>query len=238
MSPAHTETPAVAAQQAANAALPVQVAIPLLTQEKVTGVLEIQARPDRSIGPAEAETLQLLADQLAVSIQNAELVAHSRTTVAQLESLTARSTREIWQQYLRSDTRAYEFTSGGVRPVVAHDLPEEVGRLRVPILLRGQEIGAIHLRRKSGTTWAQAEYGLIDKVAAQVALALENARLLEQTRHRAAEEEIIGEVSARFSRSLDVDALLQTAVREFAALPDVAEATVLLKPTSNSNSRT
>ena len=99
----------------------------------------------------------------------------------------------------------------------------------IPLVLRGQRIGAISLRTRSDSL-APAERDLLEKVAAQVALALENVRLLEETRQRAAQEQIISEISARFSRSLDVDALLQAAVREFAALPEVAEATVLLKP--------
>lgn len=72
----------------------------------------------------------------------------------------------------------------------------------------------------------------MDKLVAQIALALENARLIEETRQHAAQEQVVSEISARFSRSLDVEALLQAAVREFAALPDVAEATVVLKPTN------
>ena len=46
---------------------------------------------------------------------------------------------------------------------------------------------------------------------------------------RASQERVVSEISARFSHSLDVDALLQAAVREFAALPEVTEAAVYLR---------
>jgi sigma-B regulation protein RsbU (phosphoserine phosphatase) len=109
--------------------------------------------------------------------------------------------------------------------------------LRVPLELRGQEIGSISVKRSSAAPWSEPEHHLMEKLASQVALAVENARLIEETRQRAAQEKMVSEVSARFSRSLDVEALLQAAVREFAALPDVAEATVVLKPAGSDGSQ-
>jgi hypothetical protein len=54
--------------------------------------------------------------------------------------------------------------------------------------------------------------------------------LLEVTRQHAVQEQTVSEISARFNRSLDVDTLLQTAVRELAALPEVSEASVFIIP--------
>jgi GAF domain-containing protein len=73
-------------------------------------------------------------------------------------------------------------------------------------------------------------------VAIQVALALDNSRLLEETRQHAVHEQTVNEITARFNRSLDVDTLLQTAVRELAALPEVTEASVFIKPTNEDRS--
>jgi hypothetical protein len=54
--------------------------------------------------------------------------------------------------------------------------------------------------------------------------------LLEDTRQRALHEQRLSELSARLGESVDLDSLLQTAVRELAALPDVADATIVLNP--------
>jgi GAF domain-containing protein len=183
------------------------------------------------ISQAEADILQLLADQLAATIQSARLATEARSTVQQLQAVTSESTRSLWAKYLGNSTRAYQFTTSGVKAIPAEQATAGLDALRAPISLRGQQIGSIALRQRSGGAWTAGEQDLLEKVAAQVGLALENVRLLEETKQRAAEEQIIGEISARFSRSLDVDALLQAAAREFAALPDVAEATVMLKPT-------
>ncbi len=73
---------------------------------------------------------------------------------------------------------------------------------------------------------------LAQKTAAQVALALENIRLLEETRERARQEQMLSEFSARLGQSVDLDSLLQTAVRELAALPEVADASIFLNPSA------
>ncbi len=63
----------------------------------------------------------------------------------------------------------------------------ETARLNIPINLRGQRIGNLVLQRKSGNDWGQADRSLAAEVANQVGLALENARLLEDTQERASQ---------------------------------------------------
>jgi GAF domain-containing protein len=51
-------------------------------------------------------------------------------------------------------------------------------------------------------------------LAGQIAVALENARLFEQTRARARREQILREVTVRVRGSIDADAIMRTAVQE------------------------
>jgi GAF domain-containing protein len=102
----------------------------------------------------------------------------------------------------------------------------DINRLNIPITLRGQLIGNITFTRKSNTNWTEADRALAIEIAHQVSLALENARLLEEAQRRAAQEQSLNELTAQLSRSLDVDTLLQTALRELHQLPDVIETSV------------
>ena len=206
------------------------IALPLLVRGKPIGVLDVHSKEIRPISQSESEVFQLLADQLAASIENARLATESRTTVQQLAALTSQGTRGSWQEYLKNREFSYQFTPAGVSSIPADGATHTAGGTRIPLSLRGEDIGSITLQRKEGGSWSRAEQELLQRIASQIALAVENARLLEQTRQRAAQEQIVGEISARFSRSLDVDTLLQSAVREFAALPDVTEAAVYLRP--------
>jgi GAF domain-containing protein len=69
---------------------------------------------------------------------------------------------------------------------------------------------------------------LIEEVASQVGLAVDNIRLLEEATERAKQEQTIGKLAARFSQSLDLDTLLQTAARELGQLPDVSDVSVFV----------
>lgn len=205
-----------------------QVALPLLTRGKVIGVLDVHSEKLQAFGQNEAELFQSLADQIAVSIANARLLSESQAAVNQLAAITSRENRRAWQEHLKLRKIAYQFTPAGIKSIPSGIRSKDKNELSVPLILRGQEIGTIGLRRKDQAYWADADRELAEKIANQIALALENSRLLDETRQRALQEQTVNEISARFSRSLDVDALLQTAARELGALPEVAEVSVFI----------
>jgi methyl-accepting chemotaxis protein PixJ len=96
-----------------------------------------------------------------------------------------------------------------------------------PIALRGQIIGALGLQEtEGGRRWTEDEIALIEAVADQMALAIENVRLLEETRQLAGWEQTLSDMTARFTRSLDTQTLLQTAIRELGQLLQVDEVSV------------
>ena len=100
--------------------------------------------------------------------------------------------------------------------------------MSAPILLRGQQIGAISIARKGDSRWSQSDRELLEEVASQVGLAVDNIRLLEEATQRARQEQTVGRLATRFSQSLDLDTLLQTAARELGQLPDIAEVSVFV----------
>jgi GAF domain-containing protein len=221
-------------QEASLRAAPgMEITIPLIARGKVIGALDARSLDSQPAGQNDTELFQLVADQLAAAIENVRLVTNARTTAEQLKALTLRDTRVAWREYLKNKEYAYIFTPAGMSPALPASSHDQAGTLDVPLILRGQKIGSITLHRRAGASWTQADQDLLDKVSAQAVLALENARLLDETRQRAVQEQVVSEISARLNRSLEVDAVLQSAVREFAALPDVAEAEIVLLSTDN-----
>jgi GAF domain-containing protein len=101
-------------------------------------------------------------------------------------------------------------------------------RTEIPLALRGQTIGSISIARKGDTVFNQMEEELIAEVANQAGLAIDNLRLLEEATQRAKQEQVVGRLATRFSQSLNIDTLLQTAARELGQLPDVAEVSVFI----------
>jgi hypothetical protein len=61
-------------------------------------------------------------------------------------------------------------------------------------------------------------------------VALESAQLFEETQRRASRERLIGEVTARVRETLDMDTVLQTAIREVGEALGLAEVEVRMGP--------
>jgi GAF domain-containing protein len=93
--------------------------------------------------------------------------------------------------------------------------PEDSSEATVtaPILLRGQPIGALRLRTPL-SEWDDDSEVMLADIAGHIAQAVENARLVEQTQRTAQRERTINEINARVRQSVDLDAILRTAVNE------------------------
>jgi GAF domain-containing protein len=217
-----------------------EIALPLIVRNRVIGVLDIQSKDNNAFSPDDVYTLQTMADQIALAIENARLIEESRTSIQQLENLSAENTGSLWKQRLQEQVKGYSYTPVGITPLTSSadesGSKSEDKSIEIPVNLRGKNIGVITLKRKSTeASWSEAEREMADRIASQIALAVENARLLEDSQRRALREQTVNEFSNRFSRSLDVDTLLQNAVRELHRLPQVAEVTVYVNPSKEND---
>jgi K+-sensing histidine kinase KdpD len=199
----------------------------LLVRGTVIGMMDLHSEQEQAFGSEEEEILQSLADLVAVSIENVRLLNDTRALVTQLETLTSYQSHEAWQKSAERRVAAYQYTPSGIRPL--YDRPEKrepVG-LQVPLMLRGQSIGTITLRRKeSAASWTERERELVEKLASQVALALDNSRLVEEAQKSAQRDQLIAMVSGRVRETLDVDSVVRTAATELRRIFDLKEAEV------------
>lgn len=203
-----------------------EVALPMLIRDRVLGVLDIQSDQPMAFSMDEIDVLQTLADQVAVAIENARLLEESQSALRQIEALTAVRTREAWSRLTQQGALSYSFTPLGIRSGKVPEEPEK--SLKIPITLRGQKIGVISLSRKDDTPWSDLDRDMIAEVAYQTGLAIDNVRLVEEATQRAQQEQTVGEMAARFSQTMDIDTLLQTAARELGQVADVAEVSVFI----------
>ena len=203
-----------------------EVALPLLIRNKVLGVLDIQSDQPQAFNVDDIDVLQTLSDQIAIAIENARLLDDTQAAIMQLEALTSIRTHEAWSQKLRDQGHAFTYTPLGVR--AEKTLENQANAISAPIILRGRKIGNITISRKGDGRWSRLDEGLLDEVAGQVGLAVDNIRLLEEATQRARQEQTVGKLATHFSQSLDLDTLLQTAARELGQLPDVSEISVFI----------
>ena len=109
--------------------------------------------------------------------------------------------------------------------------------LAVPIKLRGEVIGVLDLQETDEPrNWTEEEMAMVSAVADQVALALENARLLEETQRRAERERLAGQITARIRAAGDMDGILRTTVQEVRRALGVSHGVIRLGTETQSNS--
>ena len=203
-----------------------EVAIPLMIRNKILGVLDIQSDKPQAFSHDNIDVFQTLADQIAIAIENARLLDETQAAIIQLEALSSLRTQEAWSQKLREHGRAFTYTPLGLRAEKLSQKSENT--INAPIVLRGRKIGSISIARKGNKKWGKLDASLLEEVAGQVGLAIDNIRLLEEATQRAKQEQTVGKLASQFSQSLDLDTLLQTAARELGQLPDVSEVSVLI----------
>jgi len=223
-----------------------EAGLPLQVHGQVIGVLDVQSERAAAFSAEDVEILQTLADQLALAIDNAHLLEESRQALQELQTLYGQQTRSAWRERLAGKPEGYFLSGGQVTPLEQEpplpagtlqastqqaELQAEGRRIVAPVSLRGQNVGSLVFWREEGQEpWSSEDVEMLESLSVQVGLALENARLLEDSRRRAEREQLVGQMTAQFTRSLDMDAVLRTAVRELGQLPQVAEVSVHVVP--------
>ena len=81
--------------------------------------------------------------------------------------------------------------------------------------MRGTRIGTLKLSAPdSARTWTDDELAMAQATAERTTLAIESARLLQEAQKRAAKERTIGDISTKIGSLVDIENILQTAIRE------------------------
>jgi GAF domain-containing protein/HAMP domain-containing protein len=212
-----------------------EMALPLKARGRVIGVLDVQSIEESAFSNEDIETLQVMADQVALALDNAQLLQESRDALEELRVLYGQQTRQVWKEHLERGPISFRYTRTGLilgedslreenqqneaelTPVTSPILQMKDGKheMQVPLILRGQVLGSLILRRElDQKSWSQDDLRLAVDLIAQVLPALENARLVEEIQERAQLESLVGQVSSRIQGSLDLETVLKTAVQE------------------------
>jgi len=216
-----------------------EAAIPLRARGRVVGALTVQDDEPGTFDDEALELLQVMADLLAVTIENARLYADAQEALMAARRAYGEVTREGWlgilQQRAGRGGLGYRATSASVLAVhsdadsgrdgwtwevgVPDGVPEacdgHAETLTVSIVARGGQIGAVQLQKaaRSGR-WSQREVEVVRTVVEQLSVALDSARLFEETQLSAAHERLAREITDKMRATLDWDGLMQATVEE------------------------
>jgi len=204
-----------------------EMALPLKVRGRVIGVLDVQSTEPSAFTEEDVTTLQTMADQLAIAIDNAALIERTESQLRELSRLYGEYSAGAWAK-LAERAAGFVYDRIGISPtgdvsLPALDLAMQRGQtinvvepgtgeavLAVPLKLRGQVIGTLGLQATdSGRQWSPQEIALVEAVSEQVALALESARLFAETQRTARSMETLYEMSRALSSSLEEKDLMR-----------------------------
>ncbi len=193
-----------------------EVSLPLRFGQEIIGVLDIQSLESNAFSEDDVELFSVLADQISVAIQNAQSLNKAQHALQEADLATRQLTGQAWREFVRGvAVKGFYFDGSGSKPLKETMKISEKGSLKIPVRIHGQEIASLVLEPSDPDgQWSEDEIAMAQAAAERAALALENARLLEDAQRRAAKERAIGEISAKISAQSDIDELLKTAALE------------------------
>ena len=111
---------------------------------------------------------------------------------------------------LRYGTWAEQVADGAVVPKYEARAVVDPGEswLAVPILARDEPTGVVIFTDSNANAFSEADERLAATIASSMGVALENARLVEETRQRASELAIVNDISRAVASQLDLDELI------------------------------
>ena len=196
-----------------------EIVLPLLVGDRVLGALDVQSTKESDFGPGLIETMQNMAGQVAIALENARLYQEAQKVIKEM--------RAVQQQYLQEGWSGYSSQHDELEYGVGDEILENSKQMEVPISLRDQLLGQILL--EGSNEWTQEQRSLVDAVATQAAIALENARLVSESRQVAVRERMLAEINSKIWSSATIDGVLQTAAKELGRRMNASQVTVELK---------
>ncbi len=88
-------------------------------------------------------------------------------------------------------------------------LPDTKSEMALPLISRGRVLGALTIQSEHEAAFTNEDITSLQTLADQLANAIENASLFEQTQARAKELSVLNEMATAFTQTMDVDLLIE-----------------------------
>ena len=208
-----------------------EMALPLTIEGRVIGALDVQSKSPDVFTDDMIRVFHVLADQIAIAIDNARLLADSEQRVREIDSLNRQLTRTAWSDYMAADRQifpsGYRYDRMATHPLDSGASVKDKNQVEARIQVHGEIIGTLAAAFLTASP-TEEDRLFVEAVADRVALAVENARLFDQTQRALAETERLYETARTVSSVTELDTIFQLVAEQLSTTSGVDDIDVLL----------
>jgi GAF domain-containing protein len=228
------------------------LSLPLNIGERILGTLNFASHRAEAFTLDSPGWYEQLAGQIGAALETQRLAQAQQTSLREMEALTRQLSGQAWakRRYRRAAEAVYYARSGldldlpastpeietaiKQRAPLARSRPDKRSiyhaALAVPIVLRGEVLGGLQVgEAHQAREWTEDDLTFMQAVADQVALALDNARLIEETQQRAERERLVADISSRMFAANELESIVQIASEELGRVLQVKQTTVKVR---------
>lgn len=234
-----------------------EIALPLRVAGNMIGALDVQSTAELAFQPDDVKVLQMIADQLAVAINKAQILQQLQQNVEDLEARFMHTAASSWNQFLVSEDQAFSMSLSKSSQELKETVPlteedqqaisekktvlsakdtdseNKNTELSVPLMLRNNMVlGALRVEFE-GENVPKQTIEMLENLSNRLALALDRARLMNEIQSTAEQDRLITDVSAKIRSSSNIDNILKTAASEIGRSLGASEVIVQLLPTND-----
>ncbi len=189
-----------------------EVAVPIKLGERILGVLDVQSDQANALTEDDRLLLEGLCGQIAIAMEQTRLREEMNERLDEINRLNQAMRREGWQTFRQSAEipTGFLYQQMSIAPVDPQEISSDA-YAAIPIAVPGGEvIGSLAVTDDPQRPLTPEERSFLDEVSAQIALALDGARLFNQTQSALAETEELYEATAQLNTAKSFDEILES----------------------------
>ena len=192
-----------------------EIAVPIKLGDEVLGVLDVQSDQADALSDDDRLLLEGLCGQIAIAMEQTRLRQEMEERLQEINNLYRSMSHEGWQTYRET----MDLPGGFVYDQIAIRSVDETGLAKglfanAPMVLPGGEmLGELGIADDPDEPLSEDDKAFLEQVSEQVALALESARLSEQTQFALSQSERLFDASRSLTQSADLQELVAATVK-------------------------
>ena len=213
-----------------------EMALPLNIRNQTIGVLDVQSELASAFSESDVKNLSILADQISIALENTRLIEQTQQALNKSQTLYRQNLQKDWATFINEESLIgyHQTMRGGIKLKETIE-SDEILRVTnsgtslflnagantqeplivVPIKLRGQVIGTLNVKAPTqDRQWNADEINLVEAISERLSIALENARLIQESQRQVVKQQTIRDMTEKISSSINLKNVLQIAVEE------------------------